>query len=89
MRLRARCPLGAAIAKRKRPGHTAPGPGLRPRCPLCNARKGSRPCPRYDSTICRADCLRVRSPALCPHDCPYLKDLVEKAYAPREDSIYR
>ena len=77
------------MAQPKRPGHTKQGPGLRPTCPLCTKRKGSRPCPRYESTICRADCLRVRSLSLCPRDCPFLADLVEGAHAPDEDTIYR
>ena len=77
------------MADRKRPGHTSPAPGMRPRCPLCASRKGSRPCPRYESTICRADCLKVRSVSLCPRDCKYLDDLVRKAHAPDDDTIYR
>ena len=77
------------MAKKERPGHTSPAKGVRPRCPLCESRKGSRPCPRYASTVCRADCLRVRSVSLCPNDCPHLADLVEGAYAPEDDTIYR
>lgn len=77
------------MAKEARPGHTAPAPGMRPRCPLCRSRKGSRPCPRYVSTICQADCRRVRSLSLCPKDCRYLGDLLKRAHAPSDDTIYR
>ncbi len=77
------------MSEKRRPGHVSPAPGLRPRCPLCEARKGSRPCPRYEATVCRADCLRVRSTSLCPRGCRYLADLVASEYAPKDDIIYR